>query len=180
MLEFREFGKIARLSRECVVTEKIDGTNGLVTFDENMEMYVGSRRRWITPENDNYGFAKWAFEHKEELKSLGVGFHYGEWWGQGVQRKYGLDEKRWSLFNVGRWGVGGKDELLVPKCCHVVPVLYRGMFDTNAIADVMEKLKNDSVAAPGFANPEGVVIYHVHGGYSFKKTFEKDEAGKCQ
>ena len=29
-MEFKEFDKIARLNREVVVTEKIDGTNGLV------------------------------------------------------------------------------------------------------------------------------------------------------
>jgi len=28
--EFREFPKMARLSRECVITEKLDGTNGQV------------------------------------------------------------------------------------------------------------------------------------------------------
>jgi hypothetical protein len=32
-----------------------------------------------------------------------------------------------------------------------------------------------SRAAPGFANPEGVVIYHEAARIMFKKTFEKDE-----
>ena len=57
-MEFRKFNKIARLSREIVVTEKIDGTNGLIAIGEDGEFQVGSRNQWITPENDNFGFAR--------------------------------------------------------------------------------------------------------------------------
>jgi hypothetical protein len=35
-----------------------------------------------------------------------------------------------------------------------------------------------SLAAPGFANPEGIVIYHHATKQLFKKTIEKDEKGK--
>ena len=176
MMEFRKFGKITRLSREIVVTEKIDGTNGLIAIGEDGEFQVGSRNQWITPEKDNAGFARWAFEHKDELMQLGEGFHYGEWWGQGIQRGYGLKEKRFSLFNTSRWS----DELGVrPACCYVVPVLYTGVFDTNAINNVLNELRvSGSVAAPGFAKPEGVVIYHVAGNLYFKKTIENDDQPK--
>lgn len=176
MMEFRKFVKIARLSREIVVTEKIDGTNGLIAIGEDGEFQVGSRNQWITPEKDNAGFAKWAYEHKDELMQLGEGYHYGEWWGQGIQRGYGLKEKRFSLFNTSRWS----DELGVrPACCHVVPVLYTGVFDTNAIDNVLNELRvNGSAAAPGFMNPEGVVIYHVAGNLYFKKTVENDDKPK--
>ena len=173
-MEFRTFNKIARLSREMIVTEKIDGTNGLIAIGEDGEFQVGSRSRWITPEkdNDNYGFARWAYNHKDELMTLGVGFHYGEWWGQGIQRGYGLKEKRFSLFNTSRWS----DEAGVrPACCHVVPTLYTGMFDTTKIETILEHLSYyGSVAAPGFMNPEGVVIYHVAGNLYFKKTIVGD------
>ena len=47
--EFQEFPKIARLSREAIITEKIDGTNGCVCITEDGQMLVGSRTRWITP-----------------------------------------------------------------------------------------------------------------------------------
>ena len=173
-MEFRKFAKIARLSREIVVTEKIDGTNGLIAIGEDGEFQVGSRNRWITPQNDNMGFARWAYENKDELMGLGVGFHYGEWWGQGIQRGYGLKEKRFSLFNISRWS----DELGVrPACCHVVPVLYTGEFNTDDIEDILEHLKiGGSVAAPGFMQPEGVVIYHTAGNVYFKKTI----VGDCQ
>ena len=103
MSDFVAFPKIPRLSRRCVITEKIDGTNACIFIGEDGEFLVGSRTRWITPENDNHGFARWAYEHKDELLGLGPGRHFGEWWGQGIQRGYGLKEKRFSLFNTSRW-----------------------------------------------------------------------------
>lgn len=174
-MEFRKFDKIARLSREIVVTEKIDGTNGLIAIGEDGEFQVGSRNRWITPEKDNAGFARWAYEHKDELMQLGEGFHYGEWWGLGIQRGYGLKEKRFSLFNTSRWS----DDTVRPACCGVVPVLYVGMFDTAKIQAILDDLAtNGSKAAPNFMQPEGVVIYHVAGNLYFKKTIEGDEQPK--
>ena len=35
MIEFKEFPKIARLNREVIVTEKIDGTNAAVIVTED-------------------------------------------------------------------------------------------------------------------------------------------------
>jgi hypothetical protein len=175
-MEFKEFTKIARLSRECVVTEKIDGTNGVIAINENGEFMVGSRSRWITPEQDNFGFARWAYKNKDELLKLGVGYHYGEWWGLGIQRGYGLKEKRWSLFNTARWS----DDTVRPACCHVVPVLYQGDFTTYHINECLILLREQgSLASPGFMKPEGVVIYHTAANMYFKKTIEKDE-GKWQ
>jgi hypothetical protein len=175
MMEFVKFGKIARLSRTVVITEKIDGTNGLIAIGEDGEFQVGSRNRWITPENDNFGFARWAYENKDELMGLGVGYHYGEWWGQGIQRGYGLKEKRFSLFNTSRWS----DDSVRPACCGVVPVLYTGMFDTETIQIWLDWLsRNGSVAAPGFMQPEGVVIYHTAGNLYFKKTIVGDDQPK--
>ena len=78
-MEFEKFTKIARFSREVIVTEKIDGTNAQIVITEDGEFFTGSRNRFITPEDDNFGFSKWAHEHKEELMKLGVGKHYGEW-----------------------------------------------------------------------------------------------------
>jgi hypothetical protein len=92
-MEFTPFPKLARLSREIVITEKIDGTNAQICITEDGQMFVGSRTRWITPEDDNYGFAKWANANREELLRLGPGSHFGEWWGQGIQRKYNMTEK---------------------------------------------------------------------------------------
>lgn len=174
--EFPEFQKIPRLARECIITEKLDGTNGLVMITEDGDMFAGSRSRWITPADDNYGFAKWVEGNKAELMKLGPGRHYGEWWGQGIQRNYSLTEKRFSLFNVSRWA----DDAVRPACCHVVPVLARDLFDAPALGlKVLKQLKDGgSVAAPGFMKPEGIVIFHVAANLLFKKTMEKDEEYK--
>ena len=102
---------MARLSRECIITEKLDGTNAQICITEAGDFLVGSRTRWITPEYDNFGFARWAHENRDDLMTLGVGKHFGEWWGMGIQRNYGLTERRFSLFNVTRWA----DAELLPK-----------------------------------------------------------------
>jgi len=174
MSEFTPFPKMARLSREVIVTEKIDGTNAQVCITEDGQVLAGSRTRWITPESDNYGFAAWVRDHADELRELGPGSHFGEWWGAGIQRRYGLTEKRFSLFNTARWSVER------PACCGVVPVLYQGPFDTACVEDALSDLRmGGSVAAPGFMNPEGVVVFHVAGNVGFKKTLHKDELPKA-
>lgn len=174
MIDFIGFPKINRLKRICVITEKLDGTNAQIVITKEGGFYTGSRNRWITPENDNYGFSKWAHENREELMSLGVGQHFGEWWGQGIQRRYRLDDKRFSLFNVHRW-----DNVSRPSCCSVVPTLFTGDFSTNNIDDVMEELKNHgSYASEGFMNPEGIIVFHSASRTMFKRTFEHDEKGK--
>lgn len=212
MTEFKEFPKMARLSRECVITEKIDGTNSSIFIqdialesdpddptiiaigagfgvDTSYTMRAGSRTRWITPGDDNFGFAKWAAANATELFKLGEGTHFGEWWGQGIQRKYNMKEKKFSLFNTIRWCLygetpqptnssGGMQEIL-PKCVGLVPVLYKGIFTTQAVEEALESLrKNGSFASPGFMKPEGVVVYHTAGNVGFKKTLEKDEIPK--
>jgi RNA ligase len=178
--EFLEFPKIARLAREIIVTEKLDGSNGVIHVGEDGEVLAGSRSQWLIG-SDNFGFAKWVQEHKDELRTLGAGRHYGEWWGSGIQRGYGLPkgEKRFSLFNVARWDENFLGSLLRPPCCHVVPVLYRGPFLTECIEAELKALKESgSRAAPGFMKPEGVVIFHPQGNVGFKKTIEKDEEYK--
>ena len=210
---FVEFPKMARLSREAIITEKIDGTNAqlliaelsndepipahsLGVFDHGGKLHymaAGSRTRWITPEVDNAGFAAWVARNFDQLKTLGPGRHFGEWWGQGIQRKYGMSEKRWSLFNVGRWCLNGdnpqtiptadprivKTQDMLPPCCHLVPVLHRGIFSTG-IADAMlcDLAERGSKAAPGFMKPEGIVVFHIAGNVGFKKTLERDEQPK--
>lgn len=207
-IEFRPFNKLARLNREIVITEKIDGTNAQILLipacDQGLNnpnvvfqngevaMLVGSRNRWITPAHDNYGFAGWCRDNAEELLQLGLGRHFGEWWGSGIQRNYGLKEKRFSLFNVSRWeskwaslnnpdaGIVQADGTGEPvNCCHVVPTLWRGAMSTYAIEQILIDLgKQGSAAVPGFANPEGIVIYHTAAQMLFKVTLENDNKPK--
>lgn len=173
-MEFTPFPKLARWSREIVITEKLDGTNASIYIGEDGTFLTGSRTRWITPENDNYGFSRWAHTHKEELMQLGHGHHFGEWWGEGIQRGYDLKEKRFSLFNTHRWNSSN-----TPKCVSVVPVLYFGPNTEEAILLSLDSLVDiGSFASYGFMQPEGIVIYHTASKTSFKKTIEKDDTFK--
>lgn len=173
---FVGFPSIPRLFRDVVITEKIDGTNASVHVLEDGRVIAASRTRYITPTDDNFGFAKWVAAHADELREgLGVGSHFGEWYGSGIQRGYGLlnGEKRFALFNTERW------KETRPKCCEVVPVLYTGMFQSNVIALVIDALaESGSMVVPGFTKPEGIVIYHTHARHSFKYTFDKNDGHK--
>ena len=172
---FVEFKKIPRLFRECVITEKLDGTNAQVFIDEDLNIFAGSRNRWLTIQNDNFGFARWVTENQDELLKLGIGRHFGEWWGQGIQRGYGLNERRFSLFNTSLWS----DDTVRPKCCHVVPVLYQGPFSTLVVDEVVQGLRvYGSLAVEGWSRPEGVVVFHVKGNLLFKVTLEDDGVPK--
>lgn len=176
MEEFQGFSKIARFNREVIVTEKIDGTNAQIYITDTGEFYTGSRTRWITPDDDNYGFSRWANKNREQLTNvLGPGRHYGEWWGSGIQRGYGLTkgERRFSLFNTSRWVNG----FVGP--CLVVPVLWQGSFEALDIKSIMSTLQQSgSQASPGFMYPEGIVLYHTAANLLLKKTFIGDEGGK--
>lgn len=169
-LLFEKFPKISRLKRDCIITEKIDGTNAQILIGiGGTSILTGSRNRWVTPQNDNYGFARWVEENKEELLLLGPGRHFGEWWGAGIQRRYGLEEKRFSLFNTSR------HKKYLPSCVSLVPELYRGPFSDGVVDMCLSRLRNEgSVAAPGFMKPEGVVVFLPAGNHLFKVTLDGD------
>ena len=171
---FVPFPKIYRLRRTIIITEKIDGTNAQIFIEDDGEtMHTGSRTRWITPgkSTDNYGFAAWAQENREDLLRLGPGHHFGEWWGQGIQRKYNMQSKVFSLFNVDRW----YDPDVRPECCSVVPSLYQGAFSSAVIDEIVFQLSMEgSSAAPEFYDPEGIVIYHPQSRHSYKITLGDD------
>lgn len=192
-MEFKEFPKMGRFSRDFVITEKIDGTNASINLinvdaDEDktnivattggFNLRIGSRNRWINPSDDNMGFAKWVIKNLEDIVTLGEGHHFGEWWGNGIQRNYGLSngDKRFSLFNVIRWNIEKR-----PTCVGIVPILNTGNFDTINInvENTLNNLKiNGSAAVLGFMKPEGIVIWHAAANIGFKKTLEKDEIPK--
>lgn len=154
------------------VTEKLDGTNGCIVVTEWGDVFAQSRNRFLTLDSDNHGFVLWVHSVDEWLAGiLGPGRHYGEWWGQGINRSYGLKHKRFSLFNTSRWGeVAFDDEVL-----GVVPVLQsRSFFDTGFVKMAAEGLKHyGSEAAPGFMRPEGVVVHHTRSNHLYKHLIEK-------
>ncbi len=156
-------------------------------------VYAQSRKRVITPKEDNHGFASWVWDNAAELVMvLGPGRHFGEWWGSGVNRGYGLKngEKRFSLFNTRRWDVqseasdddplGVLDDWTKVPGLRVVPTLAEyETFNTQDIEMVADWLRrNGSVASPGFDRPEGIVIYHRASNGLFKVTLENDQEPK--
>jgi hypothetical protein len=183
MNEFKEFGKIPRLYRDVIITEKIDGTNAAVIVPEGTEepLQAQSRSRLITPQDDNYGFARWVQENEKFLRdTLGPGHHFGEWWGIGIQKRYSESLKKltnpskyFSLFNVSRWSADS-----TPAPLQVVPTLYTGPFTESAIQNALKQLReNGSVACPG-SIAEGIVVFHVASGHLYKVTLEKDSEWK--
>lgn len=180
-ITFEEFTKIARWNRTITITEKIDGTNATIYIPDDLSgVFAGSRGRWITPEDDNYGFARWVRDHADQLVTLGAGYHRGEWWGAGIQRRYGQDRKRFSLFNTARWSRNGSADLTAPPaCCDVVPVLAHGNSCGVDVRQVLEALRvAGSVAAPGFMQPEGIVVYHSASRTYYKMTLDKNDEHK--
>lgn len=206
-VEFKEWPKTPRLFREIVVTEKLDGTNAAVQivpvaevdrvtkedgeviafFDpqpiavvDGFAVYAQSRNRLIFPgkTTDNYGFAGWVENNAASLvEDLGEGIHYGEWWGQGVARKYDAKVKTFSLFNVARYA----DATFTTPNLDLVPVLYEGENNTAAIEAALTLLgAGGSVASPGFMNPEGVIVFHSASRQVFKVTLDSNDQGKWQ
>ena len=179
MHEFIKYPKTPRLFRDIIVTEKLDGTNAQIVIDNGF-VAAGSRNRWITPDDDNYGFARWVSDNAEQLnKILGPGRHFGEWWGQGIQRGYGLQEKRFSLFNVGHWGDHSTEDTKIADLLYTVPILYEGVFDMFHLEATKDHLMyTGSHAAPGFMQPEGYIVYHTAGNHTYKVLLENDNKPK--
>lgn len=69
--EFREWPKTPRLYRDVAITEKIDGTNAAIHVDgESGRVAAQSRRRLITPDDDNYGFAGWVRRNADDFDTI--------------------------------------------------------------------------------------------------------------
>lgn len=218
--DFKSWMKTPRLDSPFLITEKIDGTNGCVLIEEILEgeeygvgwvslrsdpatgkiykLAAQSRNRLIDLRNDNYGFAKWVYDHAVQLITiLGPGRHYGEWWGGGLQRGYGLakNDKRFSLFNVKRHNPfdtylelrGMQDIGITPwadvlPSLSIVPVLDFKEVDCDLLSvsfaanDALDYLrKYGSRAVQGFMKPEGIVLFHSRSEQVFKKYIDPDE-----
>lgn len=180
---FVPWPKTPRLFRSILITEKIDGTNGAIIVTNDGRVAAQSRNRLVTPgkDTDNYGFARWVHENAGALRdALGVGYHYGEWYGSGIGRGYGLTggEKRFALFNVNRYEknphINDVDGL------EIVPVLGRiDGLDTDSIRGRLAALDlNGSTAVPGFMRPEGIIVYFTASDQVYKVLIENDHVAK--
>lgn len=209
LLDALMWPKTPRLNRGMLVTEKIDGTNCAVIIkplpedlldvvamaeygqivdlgergvEESYVVTAQNRERLLQPgPADSFDFAKWVWRHAEDLAlALGPGYHYGEWWGGGIQRKYGLNkaDKRFALFDVKRYSEIDFASYDLPNVA-TVPVLGTGPFDTTTVNIHVALLREGgSVAVPGYMKPEGVIVLHEASGQYFKVTCERDEEPK--
>lgn len=196
-IEFHPWPATPRLFRDVVITEKIDGENGAIhikkveepDFNEPWPLvrhkgewyYVAAQTRkklLSTAEMENSSFGRWVdFNAYELLKTLGVGTHFGEWWGKGIKRGYGLSHNVFSLFNTKRWA--GLNKVISGNRLTVVPVLYTGPLTTVRVRIANSMLaRSGSAAAPGFMSPEGVCIYQPASDRISKVTIENDSTGK--
>jgi hypothetical protein len=73
----------------------------------------------------------------------------------------------------------GSETLPSRRVVGVVPVLADGAFNTDTVSTQPERLRTlGSVAAPGYMNPEGLIVYHTAAKQLFKVTLDKDDAPK--
>lgn len=207
VVEFQPWPKIARINKPVVFTEKIDGTNAAIgvrqvplgdvrpfetvvvdpRFERPLALRAQSRKRLITPTADNFGFARWAFERAEILApSLGEGLHYGEWWGKGIQRGYGMDTRVFSLFDTSRWSGDSLPDELHAQGVDVVPVLWNedGALLSDGLHLALGALLGGSVAAAQYGRDgepaEGVCIYHTASGAMHKYLMEDPDTPKSR
>jgi len=169
---FKAWPKIKRAKdNNILITEKMDGTNACVIVRDGRVIGAQSRRRMITPQDDNYGFATWVYSNLEALAQLGDGYHYGEWVGEGIQKNpHNLEGKHFFLFNTMRpvetlpHTVGGSVQQ--------VKVLYDGPYTDAAV----EKAYLDLIAdSPDDVTVEGIIVYYYLFKSSFKLTYANPE-----
>jgi hypothetical protein len=184
-MEFKSFEKIDTYRRvSMTITQKIHGSNAQISIMPNMLtsqtgeeqqdgwiVQAGSRNRFLYPEDDNYGFARFVKDNEIALIDfLGPGKHFGEWAGPGINSGEGLKEKTFVLFDVDRYD---KTKALPPQTS-LVPVLFRGKIDHEIVEATMTQLKtHGSVLVPGFMRAEGIVV--SIGGKRYKHVFDSEE-----
>lgn len=173
---FSGYPKTKRLETlTFTISEKIDGTNAgiIVPEDSELELIATSKNGCITVQNDNHGFARWVKENELELRSLSPGHHFGEWYGNKINRNYGLSDRQFVLFNHNRYTTkyfDSGDPTAVdklPSCvqlekvlAHDVPIFMLQEF-VKQCRDLL--ISKGSRQVPGFMKPEGLIIRDSHG-----------------
>jgi tRNA-binding EMAP/Myf-like protein len=85
---------------------KLDGTCAAVQIHPDKELICQSRSKIITPEDDNAGFARWVKNNEDYFNSLKQNtpfIVFGEWCGQGIQKRCSIskiDRKVFCVFAI--------------------------------------------------------------------------------
>lgn len=179
MYDYEPYPKTPRLyGSACTVTEKMHGTNGVIIFDEEGNLRVGSRKRELGEWpgdglRDNHGFWSWCGQREAELfELLGPGRHHGEFCGPGIEKNmHGFERKTFLPFNTLRW----RDEYThnsqpwTELDVQPVPELYRGEFLPEVVEQALTYLRDNREWS------EGVCVYLRSCDQVFKATWAQDE-----
>lgn len=180
---FREYMHVERFGNdevqgielgECYVFPKLDGTNASVWVDENYNIRAGSRKREITPDNDNAGFAKFALNDARIIGFLSEypGFRlYGEWLVPHTLKTYSKDAwRKFYVFDVFNHYLDSYvpyneyKEYLEKHDIDYIPA-YSTMKNATYDHFLIELNKNDFLMSEGVG--EGIVIKN----YNYKNKY---------
>ncbi len=178
--EFKAYQKTLRLeSIDVILSEKIDGTNAVINIDTDGNVLAGSRTRWLVDDGsnkwDNYGFGKWVAKNGAELGKLPPGTHYGEWYGKGINRNYGMTDRKLMLFNAPRY-IGLQQSGLLPSCVELETVIHTcGPLDLYDHIEFFKQEAEDrgSWHVPGFMKVEGLIVRIPKVDKVFKVVWDK-------
>ena len=109
---------------------KLDGTNAGVQIFTDGRVAAQSRTQIITTESDNMGFANWVSKNIDYFANIPSDEHltfFGEWCGQGIQKRTAIsqiDRKIFVVFAIQLGGLDGKVaklEIQPQKICNYLP-----------------------------------------------------------
>lgn len=102
---------------------KLHGTNAGVRIKRNGEIFARSRTRTLTPDDDNYGFAKWVEENKDFFTKVRANVNaaykqwgelpvivFGEWCGSGIMKNVAISSVERKIFCVFAIQIGEDDD----------------------------------------------------------------------
>lgn len=168
---------------EFTGTVKLHGTNAAIVFNPKTgEVGAQSRNSFITPENDNAGFAAWVKSNEYSLKKVFGKFNikenayiYGEWCGGNIQKGVGINglDKMFVVFNASvdeNW-FGASDLALICDLCMHSYSIY-SIYDfpsftqrinfnepelaSNTLAEITSNVENECPVAKSFGVDNGV------------------------
>jgi hypothetical protein len=196
---FIKWPSTPRFHKGLTITEKIDGTNACIRILDGT-VTTQSRKRLITPDDDNFGFARWAYDNAGALTDvLGYGVHFGEWFGEGIQKNpLGIEGKRFALFSPWKFNDTEKERIENSGLVEFVPVLFEGQADEWTIPHTIENLRIYGSRVHGAASytrevfpgedgsyevsacAEGVIVWHRETQQKYKILLEQDAIHKGQ
>lgn len=192
---FIKWPSTPRFHKYLTITEKIDGTNACIRILDGT-VSAQSRKRVITPDDDNFGFAKWVHDNAGALTDvMGYGVHFGEWFGEGIQKNpLGIEGKRFAHFSPWKFNDEQKERITESGLVEFVPVLFEGQADIYTIPNVMQDLDLYGTRVAGatkvangydweldeMARAEGVIVWQRETQQKYKILLDNDAIHKGQ